>query len=659
MFLERSALLGALATLAVLSGCNEVEHAAKRADAAAPEPQATRMARDEAPVTQPALPGKTERSLPSPIGEPGRATETPNPLRNVYFGEQHLHTEASPDSFAVGNRGTWEDAYNYALGKEVTLSTTGEKMRKSTPYDFVGITDHAEYFGIMPRLVDPEDPLSKTDVAKALQDPKADPSAPDSPINKFFQSILTSTPASELVAPELLTSSWAQYVKVANRFNQPGKFTTLIAFEYTSIPNGRNMHRNVFFRDDGPDVPFSAFDSIYPKDLWIYQEIQRNLGHENLAIPHNGNISDGWMYSLNEFLGGPMDAEYAKRRARNEPLTEIIQTKGQSDTHPVLSPNDEFGDFELFQNLLNVGQPSQIKYGYIRQALAQGMILEEKLGTNPFKYGIVSGSDSHSAYSNNEEFNFYGSHARLDDTAEKRLDPKPNASGDIPGVVGSAGATGVWAEENTREAIFDAMARRETYGTSGPLIRLRFFGGWGFSENLVDRKDFVKRAYDGGVPMGGDLPEKPSKAKAPTFAVWALKDPESGNLDRVQVIKAFVNKWNRPDEKVYDVVWSDDRVPDRKTSKLPPVGNTVDVAKATYTNDIGDSQLSAVWTDPDFDPEQRAAYYVRVLEIPTPRWSTYDAVRHDLPLPERLPATIQERAWSSPIWYTPAVTDGN
>ena len=591
------------------------------------------------------------------VGEPGRAARGPNPLKNVYFGEQHLHTQASPDSFSVGNRGTWEDAYNWAMGKEVTLSTTGEKIKKSTPYDFVGITDHAEYFGIMPRLLDPKDPLYKTDFGKQIRDPNADTSAPDSAINKFFQSILTSTPAKDFVTPALLRSGWQAYVKTANKFNKPGKFTTLIAFEWTSIPTGRNMHRNVFFRDDGPEVPYSAFDSIYPKDLWTYQEINRNLGHENLAIPHNGNISDGWMYSINEFLGGPMDARYAERRARNEPLTEIIQTKGQSDTHPLLSPNDEFANFELFQNLLNVGQPSQIKYGYIREALAQGMALEDKLGTNPFKYGIVSGADSHSAYSPNEEWNFHGSHAKLDDSAEKRLNPTPNASGDIAGVVGSAGATAVWAEENTRESIFDAMARKETYGTSGPLIRLRFFGGWRYPKNLVKDKAFVKKAYDNGVPMGGDLPEKPKNAKAPTFAVWAVKDPESGNLDRVQIIKSFVNKWNRPDEKIYDVAWSDNRKPDPKTGKLPPVGNTVDIKKATYKNSIGDTQLSAVWTDPDFDPLQRAAYYVRVIEIPTPRWSTYDAVRNNLALPDRLQASIQERAWSSPIWYTPSRDD--
>jgi hypothetical protein len=282
------------------------------------------------------------------------------------------------------------------------------------------------------------------------------------------------------------------------------------------------------------------------------------------------------------------------------------------------------------------------------------MILENTLGANPYKMGIVAGADSHSGYSNNEEFNFHGSHGALEDTPKKRLNPVSDAAGDMPSRLGSAGTTAVWAEENTRGAIFDAMKAKETYGTSGTLIRLRFFGGWGFTDDLVKSEEFVATAYKLGVPMGQDLPKMASTAKAPSFAVWALKDPESGNLDRVQIIKGFINKWGRTDEKIYDVAWSDNRKPDPKTGKLPPVGNTVDVKTAKYTNDIGDTQLSAVWTDPDFDPKQKAVYYVRVLEIPTPRWSTYDSVNSGLPIPEGIPLTLQERAWSSPIWYTPA-----
>ena len=591
------------------------------------------------------------------IGEPGHSAGKKNPLKNVYFGEQHLHTSASPDAFAVGTRGTWADAYDWALGKEVKLSTTGQKMKKSTPYDFVAITDHAEYFGVMPALIDPKDPLSKSDFAKKMQDPNAKMTDPDSAVSIILHSILTSTGMPEYVVPKLLQDNWQKYVKVANKYNDPGKFTALIAYEWTSIPNGRNMHRNVFFRGDtGPKAPFSAFDSYYPEDLWTYLEVQRSIGIDTFAIPHNGNVSDGWMFSPNKFLGGPMDARYAKRQALNEPLFEIIQTKGSSDAHPLFSPNDEFANFELFQNMINVGQPSQVKYGYIRQGFVEGMILEDKLGTNPFKMGIVAGADSHSAYSNNEENNFHGSHGATDDTPQKRLHPGMSPSGEPASVVGSAGSTAVWAEENTREAIFDAMKRKETYGTSGTLIRLRFFGGWEYPGDLVEDKDFVKKAYAGGVPMGQDLPARKGKdlAKSPTFAVWALKDPESGNLDRIQIIKGFINKWGRPDEKIYDVAWSDKSKVDPKTGKAPPVGTTVDIKKATYKNSIGDSQLSTVWTDPDFDPTMKAVYYVRVLEIPTPRWSTYDAARNNLPLSELVPATIQERAWSSPIWYTPA-----
>ena len=588
------------------------------------------------------------------IGEPGRVAGKPNPLKNVYFGEQHLHTAASPDAFAVGTRGTWADAYNWALGKEVTLSTTGEKIKKSTPYDFVAITDHAEYFGVMPRLIDPKDALSKSKLAKKLQNPPKNAfTDPTSAVMIILNSILTSTGMPEYTKPEMLQENWKRYVEVANKFNDPGRFTTLIAFEWTSIPNGRNMHRNVFWRDDGPIAPYSSFDSYYPEDLWTYQEVQRNMGNENLAIPHNGNVSDGWMFSPNKFLGGPMDARYARRQQLNEPLFEMIQTKGSSDTHPLLSPNDEFADFEMFQNMINVGMPSQIKHGYYRQGMVDGMILEDTLGTNPFKYGIVSGADVHSAYSGNEEWNWHGAHGATDDTPEKRLRPGMSPSGEPGSVVGSAGATAVWAEENTRASIFDAMARKETYGTSGPLIRLRFFGGWGYPGGLKSEKDFVKKAYAGGVPMGSDLKGKPASAKAPTFAVWALKDPESGNLDRVQIIKGFINKWGRADEKIYDVALSDDRKADPKTGKVPPVGNTVNIKKASYTNDIGDTQLSVIWTDPDFDPAQKAVYYVRVLEIPTPRWTTHDAARNNLPLPTDVPATIQERAWSSPIWYTP------
>lgn len=587
-------------------------------------------------------------------GEPGRSKDGPNPLKNVYFGEQHMHTANSPDAFAVGARSGWDEAYKYGRGEEIKLSTTGEVIKKKTPYDFVGITDHSEYFGVMPQLIDPNSPLSKSKLARELQNPSGDPNDPNSPISIILGSLITSIPMTEYVTPEMLQGNWKNYVETANKYNQPGKFTTLIAYEWTSIPNGRNMHRNVFFREKAPEVPFSAFDSYYPEDLWTYQEIQRNMGIDNLAIPHNGNVSDGWMFSENKFLGDAIDARYAQRQQLNEPLFEMIQTKGSSESHPYLSPNDEFADFELFDNMINVGMPSQLKNGFYRQGLGTGMILEEKLGYNPYKMGAVAGADVHSGYSGNEEFGWVGAHGVTDDTPQKRLNPGMSPSGEPAAIVGSAGTTAIWAEENTRASLFDGMKAKETYGTSGTFIRLRFFGGWNLPADLDKDPNFVKKAYDMGVPMGQDLKPMPSGAKAPTFTVWALKDPESGNLDRIQIVKVFINKWGRPDEKIYDVALSDGRTVDPKTGKAPPVGNTVNVKKATYTNKIGDSQLSATWTDPDFDPNARVVYYVRVLEIPTPRWSTYDAVRNNLPLSPLVPATIQERAWSSPIWYTPA-----
>jgi hypothetical protein len=589
------------------------------------------------------------------VGEPGRESKKPNPLNNVYFGEQHLHSEMSPDAYAMGVRQKMEDAYRYGMGEEITLSTTGEKIRKATPYDFVALTDHAEYLGVFPELGDPKSPLAKNPLAKLINSPNTDDQ--NKAASEVIASITSGTPEGnfkEFVSSKMIRSNWKRHVDTANKYNKPGEFTTLIAFEWTSIPDSQNMHRNVFFRDNtGPDAPYSSFDSVDPEDLWTYLEVQRTAGHETFAIPHNGNVSNGLMYAPTNYRGDPIDERYAKRRALNEPLTEIVQTKGSSDTHPSLSPNDEFADFEPFPNLIGTSIVSKVKNGYIRQALTDGLLHEQKLGTNPFKYGIVAGADVHSGYSGNEEFNWHGAHGVADDTPKRRLSPKPNASGESAFTVGSAGATAVWAPENTREAIFDSMKRKETYGTSGPLIRLRFFGGWDYADGLIEDPKFVEKAYAGGVPMGGDLMEKPEKSTAPVFAIWALKDPQSGNLDRVQIIKGWT-KDGKTHEKIYDVALSDDRKADPKTGKVPPVGNTVDVKNATYTNDIGDSQLTAVWEDPDFDPAQHAVYYVRVLEIPTPRWSTYDAKKLGVEPPKEVAAAIQERAWSSPIWYTPA-----
>ena len=593
-----------------------------------------------------------------PVGEPGRSSGKKNPLNNVYFGEQHLHTVNSPDAFAMGTRNTQEDAYNFAKGKAVKKNTSGEMVQKKTPYDWVAVTDHAEYMGVFRQFLDPKSEV----MTKAKDNPivkmilSGDEKKGEEAFAKVAVTLTENKPDPDFNDPEIIKSVWKKYVETANKHNKPGKFTTLIAFEWTSIPVNQNLHRNVFFRDDeGPIVPFSAFDSDRPEDLWTYIEAQRSMGHQSFAIPHNGNLSNGLMFAPRTSEGQPIGARYAERRARNEPLTEIIQVKGQSDTHPGLSPNDEFAGFEKqYGNLIGTNPPvlSRINYGYVREALINGVGYQEYLGVNPFKYGIVSGADAHTAFSDNEEFNYTGAHGAVDATAKKRLSGAKQTAGEAAVNFGTPGATGVWAPENTREAIFDAMQRKETYGTSGPLIRLRFFGGWDYAKGLNEDKDFVKKAYKNGVPMGQDLSKKPSNAKAPTLAVWALKDPESGNLDRVQIVKGWYQN-GYPQEKIYDVALSDNRKPDPKTGKVPPVGNTVNIKEATYTNDIGDSQLSAVWTDPDFKPEHHAVYYVRVLEIPTPRWSTYDAKALGIAPPEGVAATIQERAWSSPIWYTP------
>jgi hypothetical protein len=371
-----------------------------------------------------------------------------------------------------------------------------------------------------------------------------------------------------------------------------------------------------------------------------------------LDFPNKVIVSIGLLFAPTKLDGTHIYANYAKRQAALEPSFEMHQTKGNSETHPLLSPNDEFAKFEPFNNLISLDHPSQVTNGFWRQGLIMGMKLETELGYNPYKMGAVAGADVHSGYSGNEEWDWKGAHGAADDTPQKRLSPGRNASGEAGYVVSSAGTTAVWATENTRTGIFDALNSKETYGTTGTLMKLRFFGGWNFKSNLVKGDDFVAKAYKSGVPMGQDLPKK--AGKAPTFAVWALKDPESGNLDRVQIVKGWTNPsttW--PEEKVYDVVWSDNRKIDKKTGKLPSVGNTVDVKTATYKNSIGDSELSTVWTDPDFDPNIKAVYYVRVLEIPTPRWSTYDSARNNLPLVTEVEATIQERAYSSPIWYTP------
>ncbi len=572
---------------------------------------------------------------------------------NVYFGDVHVHTGWSFDAFTNGSKTTPMDAYAWAQGKPITGSG-GPDMQIKTPLDFYMVADHAEYMGVFNQMANPDSPLSKTELAKGV-------TSPDTNVRiQTFAGILRDMSEGkrdpQLSDPVLAGTVWAEIVKAADANYTPGKFTTFAGFEWTSNPQKRNLHRVVVFRDTKhlPDLVLSALDSDDPEVLWKWMDDQRVKGSTLFAIPHNGNASDGRMFELTKFDGKPIDAAYNKTRAANEPLYEITQIKGTSETHPDLSPTDEFAGFEQWDYTLSADyeRPTQRKGSFVRQALLDGMSQAAGGAGNPFKYGFVGDTDTHNAAASNEEFNFTGKFA-FENNAKERLTGIPGAPvGQIQQIqeFSSGGLAGVWAPENTREAIWDAMQRKETFATSGPMIKVRFFGSFDYAPEDVTKIDFVKLAYTKGVPMGGDL--KAGTGKAPTFLVMALKDAKSGNLDRVQIVKGWLDAAGKQHEKIFDVAWSGDRKIGAD-GKLPAVGNSVDLKTATYTDAIGAEQLATGWTDPDFKPDESAFYYARVLEIPTPRWNTYDAVQQKMAPLTKVPATLQERAWSSPIWYTP------
>jgi hypothetical protein len=473
----------------------------------------------------------------------------------------------------------------------------------------------------------------------------------------------------------VMMSVWQQYTATAEKYNQPGRFTAMIGYEWTSVPGGNNLHRNIMFRDgkDKADqvFPFSSWNSEDPEKLWGWMaEYEKKTGGRMLSIAHNANLSNGRMFELTDFAGQPLTREYAERRARYDLLQEIVQTKGNSETHPGISPNDEFaGDLGVagweYGNLTLTDAPlskEMMTTGFLRTGLMRGLEQEAKLGVNPFKFGIVGSTDVHNSLMAIEEDNFFGKLPYQEPSAH-RWDHLSKTSDWKEGVPKksrytwhylAAGYAVVWATENTREAIWDAMHRKEVYGTSGSRITLRFFGGWDYSAADLRNRNFAWVGYQKGVPMGGDLAKAPSGKKAPTFLVAAMKDPLFGNLDRLQIVKGWLGKDGQAQEKVYDVAWGDAERRKVVNGKLPPVGSTVDVTNATWTNTIGDPELGAVWTDPDFDPSQRAFYYARAIEIPTPRWTAYDQVRFGIEMSPEVPMTQQERAWSSPIWYTPS-----
>src|SRR5262245_27347604 len=578
-----------------------------------------------------------------------------NPERNAYFGETHVHTSWSLDAWLGGDRLTGPgDAYKYFKGEPIK-HPLGFDVKIDTPLDWAGVTDHSEYVGVTKLANDPNSPISKLPAAQPLILKNESLAEAERVFEYVLNNMMGGKVDKALMSPEIAATVWKENTKLADEANQPGKFTAFCSYEWTAMPNNMNLHRNIFFRDCAhiPEMPFSALDSYHPEDLWKWMDGQRKAGNELLAISHNANLSDGRMYPIDvDSFGRPIDAAYASSRDRNEKLIEMKQMKGTSETHPLLSPTDEFANFEIMSFLLGdpPGRFPHIVGSYARQALKDGITMQDTKGYNPFKLGFGAGSDSHNTVVPYRQNNFFGQAAAADGTPQQRLSGVLMAGMD-PRVIGTGGLTGVWAEENTRASIFDAMKRKETFATSGVHIKVRLFGGWEYASDLTNDKDWVKTGYAKGVPMGGDLP--PATAKAPTFVVWAAKDPTSGNLDRIQIVKGW-SQSGQSFEKVYDVVWAGDRKPDKFSGIVPPIGSTVDTANATYTNTIGAVELKAVWTDPSFDPSLHAFYYARVLEIPTPRWTIIQAKQIGVMPPDVVPATLQERAWSSPIWYTPS-----
>lgn len=615
--------------------------------------------------------GATQAQAPQPPKvTKEQSSYSPYPKDNrpnqVFYGDTHLHTAYSTDAGMVGAILGPEDAYRFARGETVT-SSTGVPARLGRPYDFLVVADHSENLGLAPAIAESNPDLLKNEWGKMEHDLVK--SGLEGGIKAYENWMATTAkqvdPLKDL--PQLKSTMWQRVTAAAEKYNSPGLFTAFIGFEWTSMPDGNNLHRNVIFKGgkDKADtiVPYSQYDSFDPEDLWQWMATyEQNTGDSLLAIPHNGNLSLGLMFDDVTFTTKePIDRDYAERRQKWEPLFEISQMKGDSETHPILSPNDEFANFERWDKASfgpGLHTDDMLPREYVREAWKRGMAFEKKLGVNPFKFGVAGGTDSHTALSTTEENNFFGKVTPVEPSAKPmrfeeviagRTAPKGHQ---IPArMTSAAGLTAVWAHENTREAIWDAMARKEVFATTGTRMRVRVFGGWNFTEQDLARADFANNGYENGVPMGSDLAATPD-AKAPAFLVRAMRDPDGANLDRVQMVKGWLDASGKTHEQVFDLAWSDNRQRG-KDGKVPAVGSTVNVAEARYDNSIGTPYLQAYWKDPDFDPQQRAFYYVRVIEIPTPRWTTYDAKIFGVKLPDDVPPSHQERAYTSPIWYTP------
>lgn len=581
---------------------------------------------------------------------------------NIYWGDLHLHTRYSFDSYTFGNENlSPDDAYRFARGEAVEAHT-GDEAQLSRPLDFLMVSDHSEYLGVFAAFRENDPRLANSDFGRRWG-PVAEAGNSSDVIGEMIQMINGNAPRQE-PSEEFRASAWAEIVAAAERHNEPGVFTTFAGYEWTAMSEGGNQHRVVVYRD-GPErtlrtIPFSSVASNDPMDLWRYLErYESATGGEAIAIAHNGNVSNGNMFGFEQFDGRPLTEEYVRMRARWEPLYEVTQVKGDGEAHTLLSPDDEFADFETWDdtNIAMVERSEDpdvrreiVRGDYAREGLKQGLELIERFEINPYQFGLIGSTDSHTALATADDDNFWGKFVDSEPT-EERLGSRMGGALWENWRLTSSGYVGVWSRANTRDALFSAFERREVYATTGPRMTVRFFGGWEFTEGDLNQPDYARTGYREGVPMGGVLA---GSGDSPRFMITALKDPDGANLDRVQVIKGWRIADGTLHERVYDVAFGEGRTRDEESGRLRPIGSTINFEDATYTNDIGEVELSTVWTDPDFDPDQPAFYYVRVIEIPTPRWTLYDAVRFGRrPQPE-VPLTTQERAYTSPIWYNPA-----
>jgi hypothetical protein len=606
-----------------------------------------------------------EQALPKPAYSPYANREFPT---RPFFGDTHLHTAFSMDAGAFGARLTPKDAYRFARGEQITASS-GQPVKLSRPLDFLVVADHSDNMGFFPDLFAGKPNMLADPTGRKWYDMIQSGKGADAAIEIIIAFSHGKFPKDLMYFPGTrgYRSAWQETIAAAEQYNEPGRFTAFIGYEWTSNTDGNNLHRNVIFRDNGdkasqvePFTVYPPYGSDNPVDLWKWMDAyEKKTGGSVLAIAHNGNLSNGRMFPIVEAFGKRLDREYAEQRAKWERLYEATQTKGDGETHPFLSPNDEFANFERWDKGNLDGSVAKtrdmLEFEYARSGLKHGLKLEQALGTNPYKFGLIGSSDAHTGLAAMEEDNFFGKTTPQEPSPHRMtatfIDNRATGVKIMDWEVSSSGYAAVWANENTRASLWDAMQRKETYATTGTRVIVRFFGGFDFDAKDAENRLPAQVGYTKGVPMGGDLRAAP-QGKAPTFLVAALKDPIGANLDRYQVVKGWLDRNGNLHEKVYDVAWSGDRRPG-SDGKLPSVGNTVDVANATWTNTIGAPELLAVWRDPEFDPTQPAFYYGRVIEIPTPRWTAYDAKRFGVtPLPGTV-MTITERAYTSPIWYTP------